>query len=74
MMFTVTGIEQLRRSVGEVSGVSSGSITQDRTNEFASATDDCEQTYVTRERAAQTPAGVRIALGCSPLSPDPKFL
>jgi acyl dehydratase len=74
-MLTISGTEGLKSRVGEELGVSDWhTVTQERIDAFASATDDYERIHVDPERAKETPWGVTIAHGLFTLSLGPKFL
>jgi acyl dehydratase len=74
-MLTISGTEGLKARVGEELGVSEWhTITQERIDAFASATDDYERIHVDPERAKETPWGVTIAHGLFTLALGPKFL
>jgi acyl dehydratase len=74
-MLTISGIDGLKRCVGQELGVSDWhEVTQERINAFAAATDDFEELHTSPERAKNTPWGVTIAHGLYTLSLGPKFL
>jgi acyl dehydratase len=74
-MLTINGITALRERAGQELGVSAWhTVTQERIDAFAAATDDYEEIHVNPERAKRTPFGVTIAHGLYTLSLGPKFL
>jgi acyl dehydratase len=74
-MFTISGIEGVKRCAGQELGVSDWhQVTQARIDAFPSATDDYEELHTSTERARNTPWGVMIAHGLYTLSLGPKFL
>jgi acyl dehydratase len=65
----------MRALVGQELGTSDWhTITQERIDAFAAATDDYERIHVDPERARETPWGVTIAHGLFTLALGPKFL
>ena len=73
-MRTISGIDELRSSVGEELGVSAWhDITQGRVDAFADATGDDYWIHVDPERAAASDLGGTIAHGLFTLSLGPMF-
>jgi acyl dehydratase len=73
-MRTISGIDELRASVGEELGVSAWhDITQERIDAFADATGDDYWIHVDPERAAASELGGTIAHGLLTLSLGPMF-
>ncbi len=74
-MLTLHGVDDLWALVGQELGTSDWhTVTQERINAFAAATDDFEPLHLDPERARRTPFGVTIAHGLYTLSLGPKFL
>lgn len=74
-MRTFLGPGELRALTGQDLGTSGWhSVTQERIQAFADATEDWEAIHVDARRAAETPFGVPIAHGLYTLSLGPKFL
>lgn len=70
----VKSVDELRRQVGQEIAVSDWlTITQERVDQFADATDDHQWIHVDRSRAAQSPFGGTIAHGFLTLSLIPYF-
>lgn len=68
-------MEQLRQRIGQEVAVSDWlTVTQERVDRFADATDDHQFIHVDPERAADTPFGGTIAHGFLTLSLIPHFL
>lgn len=68
-------LEQLRQRTGQEVAVSDWiSVTQERVNRFADATDDHQWIHVDTERAAASPLGGTIAHGFLTLSMIPYFM
>jgi acyl dehydratase len=73
-MKTISGIDELRASVGEELGVSEWrAITQERVDAFADATGDDYWIHVDQERAAASELGGTIAHGLFTLALGPMF-
>src|SRR5882762_8273384 len=73
-MLTLTGIDEIKASVGQELGVSSWhEVTQEDINTFADVTDDHQWIHVDVERAKQSPFGGTIAHGYYTLSLAPRF-
>lgn len=73
-MRILNSVDELRALVGERLGTSSWhTITQERIQAFADATEDWERIHVDPVRAAASPFGVTIAHGLFTLSLGPKF-
>ncbi|WP_329114890.1 MaoC family dehydratase [Streptomyces sp. NBC_01465] len=69
MSLTVNGIEELKKLSGSELGTSSWiTVTQERIDTFADATDDHQWIHVDAERAATGPFGATIAHGYLTLS------
>lgn len=68
-------VEQLRSRIGQEVAVSDWmTMTQDRINQFADATDDHQWIHVNPERAAKSPLRSTIAHGFLTLSMIPHFI
>jgi acyl dehydratase len=68
-------VNELRQRIGQEVAVSDWmTITQERIDDFADATDDHQWIHVDRERAAKSPFGGTIAHGFLTLSLLPHFL
>ncbi|MFL6652284.1 MAG: MaoC family dehydratase [Sulfurifustaceae bacterium] len=68
-------IEELRARIGQEVAVSDWmTVTQERIDKFADATDDHQWIHVDRERAASSPFGGTIAHGFLTLSLIPHFM
>jgi acyl dehydratase len=68
-------LEELRSRIGQEVAVSDWiTITQERIDQFADATDDHQWIHVDRERAAKSPLGSTIAHGFLTLSMIPHFV
>jgi acyl dehydratase len=73
-MRTITGLDGLRESEGEVLGISDWhQVTQENINAFADVTGDHQWIHVDVERARETPFGGTIAHGYYTLSLAPYF-
>lgn len=73
-MITIDGVDGLRALVGKDLGVSDWlTITQDRIDRFAHATDDHDWLHVDVERAKTTPFGKTIAHGLLTHALESKF-
>ena len=73
-MKTITGLEELKASEGEVLGTSEWHlVTQEAIDAFADVTGDHQWIHVDRERAKETPFGGTIAHGYYTLSLAPRF-
>ncbi|MEV4105682.1 MaoC family dehydratase [Nonomuraea sp. NPDC049649] len=74
-MRTFANIQELKDGVGETFGPTEWrTITQDRVNTFADATDDHQWIHVDTERAKEGPFGGTIAHGYLSLSLLPSFM
>lgn len=70
----IKDMEELRQRIGQEVAVSDWmTITQERINQFADATDDHQWIHVDRARAAKSPFGGTIAHGYLTLSLIPHF-
>lgn len=70
----IRDMEELRQRIGQEVAVSDWmTITQERINQFADATDDHQWIHVDRARAAKSPFGGTIAHGYLTLSLIPHF-
>lgn len=68
-------MQQLRQRIGQEVAVSDWlTVTQERVDQFADATDDHQWIHVDPERAAQSPFGGTIAHGFLTLSLIPHFM
>ena len=73
-MLTLTGLDELRKHVGQEVGVSDWhEVTQEAIDEFAEVTGDHHWIHVDPERAKETPFGGTIAHGYYTLSLGPMF-
>ena len=73
-MRTITGLEELKASVGDEIGTSDWhEVTQEDINTFADVTGDHQFIHVDVERAKETPFGGTIAHGYYTLSLAPRF-
>ena len=73
-MKTITGLDELKASEGEVLGTSDWhEVTQDAIDAFADVTGDHQWIHVDPERAKDTPFGGTIAHGYYTLSLAPRF-
>ena len=73
-MKTITGLDELRRAVGETLGTSEWhDVTQEDIDAFADVTGDQQWIHVDPERAKDTPFGGTIAHGYYTLSLAPMF-
>ena len=73
-MKTITGLDELKASEGEVLGTSEWhEVTQEAINDFADVTGDHQWIHVDVERAKDTPYGGTIAHGYYTLSLAPMF-
>jgi acyl dehydratase len=71
----IKSMDELRQRIGQEIAVSDWmTITQERINDFADATDDHQWIHVDRERAAKSPFGGTIAHGFLTLSLLPYFM
>lgn len=69
------GLSALKSAAGEILGESSWvTVTQERIDRFAEATDDFQWIHVDRERAARSPFGTTIAHGYLTLSLIPAMI
>jgi acyl dehydratase len=74
-MKTITGLDELKASEGEVLGTSDWhDVTQDAIDAFAEVTGDHQWIHVDVERAKETPFGATIAHGYYTLSLAPMFM
>ncbi len=74
-MKTITGLDELKASEGEVLGTSDWhDVTQEAINDFADVTGDHQWIHVDVERAKETPFGGTIAHGYYTLSLAPMFM
>src|SRR5204862_7973213 len=68
-------VNELRQRIGQEVAVSDWmTVTQERINQFAAATDDHQWIHVDRKRAADSPFGGTIAHGFLTLSLIPHFM
>ena len=73
-MKTITGLDELKASEGEVLGTSEWhEVTQEAINDFADVTGDHQWIHIDVERAKETPFGGTIAHGYYTLSLAPMF-
>ena len=73
-MLTLTGIDEVKASVGQELGVSDWhEVTQEAIDDFARVTGDDQWIHLDVERARQTPFGGTIAHGYYTLSLAPMF-